>query len=121
VKCRRIRSQKENAFRMTFNLDGIGEIGYIKSISKGVHTMSKQFINKRTIVTILEVVDAGEPDRCSKYIKEKLAERGWLEAVRVGRRKEWDLSSRARGYLAVARNWGKKTANLKQFRDEIAA
>jgi predicted ArsR family transcriptional regulator len=74
------------------------------------------FLSKKVIVEALEARKAP-----SRYLTLRLVEKGYftIEPVKTGRRGRpsysYALTGKARGLLAIARNWGKKTENL--FRD----
>lgn len=71
------------------------------------------FANKSNLVKSLE-----NKDELSRFLSLQLVERGYLKVATVkheGRGRPahvYELTGKARGYLALARNWGKKSANL---------
>ena len=71
------------------------------------------FANKFNLVKSLE-----NKDNLSRFLSLQLVEKGYLKVVPVkheGRGRPshlYELTGKARGYLALARNWGKKSDNL---------
>ena len=71
------------------------------------------FANKFNLVKSLE-----NKDNLSRFLSLQLVEKGYLKVATVkhpGRGRPahvYELTGKARGYLALARNWGKKAGNL---------
>ena len=71
------------------------------------------FANKFNLVKSLE-----NKDNLSRFLSLQLVEKGYLKVATVkhpGRGRAahvYELTGKARGYLALARNWGKKSNNL---------
>ena len=74
-----------------------------------------EFSDKSNLVKVL-----ADPDSVSRYLALQLVKKGFLtiEAVKhEGRGRpahKYVATGKARGYLALAANWGRKTANIRK-------